>query len=272
MANPLGPFGLHNLELFVQIPDVHTGQDVFLRGAAQAGTLHTAHLDAVLTTPRARSGCGNQIGHGTVVHIGAETLKRLTDAHQNRQLRLPLCNRTARAQTQHGAHAVHGLAQVQQGGLQGNDQGVGIGGLVVIDQASAIPRRSARGRRKPVNLTQAHQLGTHLVTLQERVQHGAVKAHAGSRSVLGCGQLGQTLQGGVHRNLPLRVLREQGVGVVDKSLAGGAQFVVEVLGVWFLGAFVTDDGADKFGALTLRVVFGQQVVAQAIDTGAVEQG
>ena len=60
--------------------------------------------------------------------------------------------------------------------------------------------------------------------------------------------------------------------MVDKSLAGGAQFVVEVLGVWFLGAFVTDDGADKFGALTLRVVFGQQVVAQAIDTGAVEQG
>ena len=272
MANPLGAFGLHNLELFVQIPDVHTGQDVFLRGAAQAGTLHTAHLDTVLATPCTRCGCGNQIGHGTVVHIGTETLKRLTDAHQNRQLRLPLGNRTARAQTQHGAHAVHGLTQVQQGGLQGNDQGVGLSGLLVIDQASAIPRRGARGSRKPVNLTQAHQLGTHLVTLQERVQHGAVKAHAGSRAVLGCGQLSQTLQGGVHRNLPLRVLGQQGVGVVDKSLAGGAQFFVEVLGVWFLGALVAHNRANEFGALSLRVVFGQQVVAQTIDTGAVKQG
>ena len=272
MANPLGTFGLHNLELFVQIPDVHAGQDVLLRRATQAGALHTAHLDAVLATPRTGGGCGNQIGHGAVVHIGAETLKRLANAHQDRQLRLPLGNRAARAQAQHGGHTVHGLAQIQQGGLQGNDQGVGLRGLLVIDQAGAVPRRGARGRGESVNLAQAHELGAHLIAFQEGVQHGAVEAHAGGRAVLGCGQLGQTLQGGVHRNLPVWVLREQSAGVVDEGLAGGAQFLVEVLGVRLLGTFVAYDGADKFGSLRLRIVFGQQVVAQAVDAGALEQG
>ena len=62
------------------------------------------------------------------------------------------------------------------------------------------------------------------------------------------------------------------MGVVKQRGAGCYELFVQVLGVWFLGAFVTDDGADKFGALSLRVVFGQQIVAQTIDTGAVKQG
>ena len=133
VANPLGTLGLNNLQLLVQVTNIHAGQDVLLCRAAQAGTLHTAHLDAVLTTPRTGCSRRNQVGHWTVVDVCAETLERLTDAHQNRQLRLPLGDGTTRAQTQHGAGAVHCLAQVQQGGLEGNDQGVRLGGFLVID-------------------------------------------------------------------------------------------------------------------------------------------
>ena len=152
MANPLGTFRLNYLQLLVQVTNIHAGQDVLLRCAAQAGTLHTAHLDAVLTAPRTGGSRCDQVGHRTVVDVRAETLERLTDAHQNRQLRLPLCDGAAAAQTQHGAGAVHHLAQVQQGGLEGNDQGVGLGGFLIIDQAGTVPRGDTRSRRKTINL------------------------------------------------------------------------------------------------------------------------
>ena len=193
VANPLGTLSLNNLQLLVQVTDIHAGQDVLLSRAAQAGTLHTAHLDAVLTAPRAGGSRRNQVGYRAVVDVRAETLERLTDAHQNRQLRLPLGDGAAAAQTQHGAGAVHRLAQVQQGGLEGNDQGVRLGGFLVIDQAGTVPRGGTRSRRKTVNLAQAYQVGAHLLTLHERVEHGAVKTHAGCRAVLGGGQLSQTL-------------------------------------------------------------------------------
>ena len=193
VANPLGTLSLNNLQLLVQVTDIHAGQDVLLRRAAQAGTLHTAHLDAVLTAPRTGCSRSNQVGHRAVVDIRAETLERLADAHQNRQLRLPLRDGAAAAQTQHGAGLVHRFTQVQQGGLEGNDQGVRLGGFLVIDQAGTVPRGGTRCRRKTVNLAQAHQLGAHLLTLHERVEHGAVKTHAGCRAVLGGGQLSQTL-------------------------------------------------------------------------------
>ena len=226
MANPLGTLRLNHLQLLVQVTNIHAGQDVFLRRAAQAGTLHTAHLDAVLTTPRTGSSRRNQVGHWTVVDVCAETLERLTDAHQNRQLRLPLGDGTTRAQTQHCAGAVHRLAQVQQGGLEGNDQGVRLGGFLVIDQAGTVPRGGTRCRRKTINLTQAHQLGTHLLTLHERIKHGAVKTHAGCRAVLGGGQFSQTLQRRVDRNLPVRVLVQQGTSVVEQRGTGRYELFV----------------------------------------------
>ena len=226
VANPLGTLRLNHLQLLVQVTNIHAGQDVFLRRAAQAGTLHTAHLDAVLTTPRTGCSRRNQVGHWTVVDVCAETLERLTDAHQNRQLRLPLGDGTTRAQTQHGAGAVHCLAQVQQGGLEGNDQGVRLGGFLVIDQAGTVPRGGTRCRRKTINLTQAHQLGTHLLTLHERIKHGAVKTHAGCRAVLGGGQFSQTLQRRVDRNLPVRVLVQQGTSVVEQRGTGRYELFV----------------------------------------------
>ena len=271
VANPLGTLRLNHLQLLVQVTNIHAGQDVFLRRAAQAGTLHTAHLDAVLTTPRARSSRRNQVGHRAVVDVRAETLERLTDAHQNRQLRLPLGDGTTRAQTQHCAGAVHRLAQVQQGGLEGNDQGVRLGGFLVIDQAGTVPRGGTRCRRKTINLTQAHQLGTHLLTLHERIKHGAVKTHAGCRAVLGGGQFSQTLQRRVDRNLPVGVLVQQGTSVVEQRGTGRHKLFVQVLRVRLFGALITHDCANELGALSLSIVLGKQVVAQALNTGALEQ-
>ena len=271
MANPLGTLSLNHLQLLVQVTDIHAGQDVFLRRAAQAGTLHTAHLDAVLTAPRTGGSRRNQVGHRAVVDIRTETLERLTDTHQNRQLRLPLSDGAAAAQTQHGAGLVHRLTQVQQGGLEGNDQGVRLGGFLIIDQAGTVPRGGARSRRKTINLTQTHQLGTHLLTLQERIEHRAVKTHAGCRAVLGGGQLSQTLQRRVDRNLPVGVLVQQGTSVVEQRGTGRHKLFVQVLRVRLFGALITHDCANELGALSLSIVLGKQVVAQALNTGALEQ-
>ena len=271
MANPLGALRLNHLQLLVQVTNIHAGQDVLLRRAAQTGTLHTAHLDAVLTAPRTRGGRRNQVGHRAVVDISAETLERLADAHQNRQLRLPLGDGTTRAQSQHGAGVVHRLTQVQQGGLEGNDQGVRLGGFLVIDQAGAVPRGGTRSRRKTINLAQTHQLGTYLLTLHERIEHGAVKTHAGCRAVLGGGQLSQTLQCRVDRNLPVRVLVQQGTSVVEQRGTGRHELFVQVLRVRLFGALITHDRANELGTLSLSIVLGKQVVAQALNAGALEQ-
>ena len=270
MANPLGALRLNHLQLLVQVTNIHARKDVLLRRAAQTGTLHTAHLDAVLTTPRTRSGRRNQVGHRAVVDISAETLERLADAHQNRQLRLPLGDGTTRAQTQHSTGVVHRLTQVQQGGLEGNDQGVRLGGFLVIDQAGTVPRGGTRSRRKTINLAQAHQLGTHLLTLHERIEHGAVKTHAGCRAVLGGGQLSQTLQRRVDRNLPVRVLVQQGTSVVEQRGTGRHELFVQVLRVRLFGALITHDRANELGALSLSIMLGKQVVAQALNAGALE--
>ena len=271
MANPLGALRLDHLQLLVQVTNIHARKDVLLRRAAQTRTLHTAHLDAVLTAPRTRGGRRNQVGHRAVVNIRAETLERLADAHQNRQLRLPLGDGTTRAQTQHSTGVVHRLTQVQQGRLEGNDQGVCLCGFLIIDQAGAVPRGGTRSRRKTINLTQTHQLGTHLLTLHERIEHGAVKTHAGCRAVLGGGQLSQTLQRRVDRNLPVRVLVQQGTSVVEQRGTGRHELFVQVLRVRLFGALITHDCANELGALSLSIVLGKQIVAQALNAGALEQ-
>ena len=166
---------------------------------------------------------------------------------------------------------VHRLTQVEQGRLEGNDQGVCLGSFLVIDQAGTVPRGGTRSCRKTINLAQTHQLGTHLLTLHERIKHRAVKTHAGCRAVLGGGQLSQTLQRRVDRNLPVRVLVQQGTSMVKQRGTGCHELFVQVLGVRFFGALITHDCSDELGALSLSIMLGKQIVSQVLNAGALEQ-
>ena len=58
--------------------------------------------------------------------------------------------------------------------------------------------------------------------------------------------------------------------MVEQRGAGRDELFVQVLGVRFFGTLIAHNGANEFGALSLRIVLGKQVVAQALDAGALE--
>ena len=49
--NPLGALGLHNFEMFMQIANMHSRQNILFCRSTQARTLHTAHVDTVFPSP-----------------------------------------------------------------------------------------------------------------------------------------------------------------------------------------------------------------------------
>ncbi|CNI66495.1 Uncharacterised protein [Mycobacterium tuberculosis] len=59
--------------------------------------------------------------------------------------------------------------------------------------------------------------------------------------------------------------------MVEQRGASRHELFVQVLRVRFFGALVAHNRANEFGALSLRIVLGKQVVAQTIDAGALEQ-
>ena len=59
--------------------------------------------------------------------------------------------------------------------------------------------------------------------------------------------------------------------MVEQRGAGRDELFVQVLGVRFFGTLIAHNGANELGALSLGVVLGEQVVAQALNAGALEQ-
>ena len=74
----------------MQVTNIHSRQDVLFSGTAQAGALHTAHLDTVFAAPRPGRGGRYQVGDGPVIHGRAELFQGFPDALQNTQLPLPV--------------------------------------------------------------------------------------------------------------------------------------------------------------------------------------
>ncbi len=146
------PPGIH-LQLLVQVTNIHAGQGCTPpRGAA--GTLHAAHLDAVLTTPRAaRSSRRNQVGHWTVVDVCAETLECPDGCASESPAATPLGDAVRGAET--CTRAVRGSSP--RAGSAGSDLRVMtracLGGFLVIDQAGTVPREVRDASRKTINLT-----------------------------------------------------------------------------------------------------------------------
>ena len=60
--------------------------------------------------------------------------------------------------------------------------------------------------------------------------------------------------------------------MVEQRGTGRHEFFVQVLGVRLFGALIAHDCANELGALSLSIVLSKQVVAQALNAGAVEQG
>ena len=59
--------------------------------------------------------------------------------------------------------------------------------------------------------------------------------------------------------------------MVEQGGASRDELFVQVLRVRLFGALIAHNRANEFGALSLRIVLGKQVVAQALDAGALEQ-
>ena len=58
--------------------------------------------------------------------------------------------------------------------------------------------------------------------------------------------------------------------MVEQGGAGRDELFVQVFRVRLFGALIAHNRANEFGALSLRIVLGKQVVAQALDAGALE--